>query len=360
MVRAAAVRGDASASALGTAVTALTGALGGTLGAAIYWGTPMPHLNEYAAGLEPLDMTASDEFASLRASAADLGIEHAADTRYASRGLIMRHLRFHYLEWGAPESPPILLLHGGHQSGHSWDLVSLALADRFHLYALDQRGHGDSEWAKDKNYGIDEMTEDALEFVRRMGLQAPIVMGHSMGGLVALTMMKREPELMRGAVIVDVGPEVSPAGGEIIRNFVRHNVEFTDLEAFVESVRKYDPFRSREHIERTTRYNMIRRVDGTYVSKCDIRIERPKEATDAEPVAEGFTLDDALAIACPALVVRGEQSMVLEADAGERFAEALPQGRIVTVPQCGHNVHSQNTVGFLEAVSPFLAGFEGS
>jgi len=320
----------------------------------------MPHLNQFAAGPEPLDMTASEEFASLRASAADLGVDHGQSPRYASRGLIMRHLRFHYLEWGAPESPPVLLLHGGHQSAHSWDLVSLALADRFHLYALDQRGHGDSEWAKDKNYDTEAMTEDALEFVSRMGTEAPIVMGHSMGGLVALSMMKREPRLMRAAVIVDVGPEVSPAGGEIIRNFVRHNVEFTDLEAFVESVRRYDPFRSREHIERTTRYNMIRRVDGTYVSKCDIRLERPQDAGEAEPVREAFSLDDARAVPCPTLIVRGEESMVLEASAGERFAAALPQGQIVTVPRCGHNVHSQNTVGFLEAVTPFLSGFEAS
>lgn len=320
----------------------------------------MPHLNQFAAGPEPLDMTASEEFASLQASAADLGVHHGESTRYASRGLIMRHLRFHYLEWGAPASPPVLLLHGGHQSAHSWDLVSLALADRFHLYALDQRGHGDSEWAKDKNYDTEAMTEDALEFVSRMGIEAPIVMGHSMGGLVALSMMKRRPQLMRAAVIVDVGPEVSPAGGEIIRNFVRGNVEFTDLETFVESVRRYDPFRSREHIERTTRYNMIRRVDGTYVSKCDIRLEQPKDAVEAEPVPEAFSLDDARAVPCPTLIVRGEESMVLEASAGERFATALPQGQIVTVPRCGHNVHSQNTVGFLEAVMPFLSGFEGS
>ncbi len=320
----------------------------------------MPHLNQFAAGPEPLDMTASEEFASLRVSAADLGVRHAESTRYASCGLIMRHLRFHYLEWGEPASAPVLLLHGGHQSAHSWDLVSLALADRFHLYALDQRGHGDSEWAKDKNYDTEAMTEDALEFVSRMGLDAPIVMGHSMGGLVALSMMKRQPQLMRAAVIVDVGPEVSPAGGEIIRNFVRHNVEFTDLEEFVESVRRYDPFRSREHIERTTRYNMIRRVDGTYVSKCDIRLERPQDAVEAEPVPDAFSLDDAGAVPCPTLIVRGEESMVLEASAGERFAAALPQGQIVTVPRCGHNVHSQNTVGFLEAVAPFLSGFEGT
>ncbi len=97
-------------------------------------------LNEFADTLEPLDMTTSAEFASLRQSAADLGIPHGPDARYLSRHTVIRSLRFHFLEWGRPDSPPVLLLHGGNQSAHSWDLVSLHLADRYHVFALDQRG----------------------------------------------------------------------------------------------------------------------------------------------------------------------------------------------------------------------------
>ena len=77
------------------------------------------HLNEYADGLEPLDMTATAEFASLCTSARDLGIAHRSDIRYVSRNTVMRHQRFHFLEWGDPADPPLLLLHGGNQSAAS-------------------------------------------------------------------------------------------------------------------------------------------------------------------------------------------------------------------------------------------------
>src|SRR3954464_7552688 len=78
-------------------------------------------------------MAASDELASLLQSASDLGIAHDPAVRYVSRQTVLRGLRFHFTEWGDPSAPPVLLLHGGNQSLHSWDLVSLHLADRYHV-----------------------------------------------------------------------------------------------------------------------------------------------------------------------------------------------------------------------------------
>jgi len=153
---------------------------------------------------------------------------------------------------------------------------------------------------------------------------------------------------MKGLVLVDVGPELSPKGVEIVSNFVTHNVEFDDLEVFLDNVVKYDRFRSREHIARTVKYNMLRRVDGKYVSKVDHRHV-------AAPSTSALSLDDFKALPYPVLLVRGGESDVLDADAAERFAAVLPHGQLVTVPGAGHNVHSANTPGFLEVVGPFLA-----
>ena len=130
------------------------------------------YLNEFADSADALDMTKFDEFSSLLRSAADLGIPHSADVRYVSRNAVINHLRLHYLEWGEPDAPPVLVLHGGNQSAHSWDLVSLHLADRFHVYALDQRGHGDSEWARDSDYASEAMAADALAFLAGHGAAA--------------------------------------------------------------------------------------------------------------------------------------------------------------------------------------------
>jgi pimeloyl-ACP methyl ester carboxylesterase len=305
------------------------------------------YLNEFADDLSPRDMTSSAEFVSLLESATDLGIPHSRDVRYVSRHTVVRRQRFHFSEWGEPGRPQILLLHGGNQSAHSWDLVSLHLSDRYHVFALDQRGHGDSEWNRELDYSIDSMVADAAAFIADCELDAPIVFGHSMGGRIALTMAISQPQLARALVIVDVGPEITEEGTKTIQNFVVRNIEFDDLDQFLDNVEKYDPFRSRTHIERTVKYNMLRRVDGKYVSKVDHR-RIPVRNAD-------LTLDQVRTLTCPVLVLRGAESNILAPDAAERFVDALADGRLVTVPRCGHNVHSGNTPGFLDAIGPFLA-----
>src|SRR5439155_9280637 len=141
-----------------------------------------------------LDMTTSAEFASLLQSAADLGIPHSPDVRYVSRHTVVRGQRFHFLEWGQDRADTVLLLHGGNQSAHSWDLVSLHLADRYHVFALDQRGHGDSEWSRDQDYSIEAKAADALAFVDDQGIESPLIMGHSMGVRVTMNLTLTRPD----------------------------------------------------------------------------------------------------------------------------------------------------------------------
>ena len=316
------------------------------------------YLNMFAEGSTPLDMSTTDEFRSLLNSAADLGIPHVPDVPYRSCNIVLRQLRFHFLEWGHADAPPIVLLHGGHQSAHSWDLVSLHLARKYRVLALDQRGHGDSEWARDVVYSNHEMSLDAEVFINAMGLRKPALIGHSMGGRNAMLLMRRNQALLRAAVIVDVGPELSEKGRAAIAGFVQGNQEFDDLDHFVRNVRQYDPYRPREHIERTVKYNMLERADGKYVSKCDSNPRRLGIARATGPL-ENITLRDAEQLGLPVLLVRGENSNILAPDAAERFVAALPIGRLVTVPNCGHNVHGQNTKGFIEAVDSFLETLAG-
>src|ERR1035437_8937172 len=289
------------------------------------------YLNIFAQSTQPLDMTQSDEFRSLLASAADLAIPHAPEVPYRSCNIVLRQQRFHFLEWGAPDAPPIVLLHGGHQSAHSWDLVSLHLARRYRVLALDQRGHGDSEWSRDVEYSNHTMALDAEAFLAALGLERPILMGHSMGGRNALLLTKRDPSRLRALITVDIAPEISDAGRQAIAGFVRTNQEFDDLEHFVENVRKYDPYRPREHIERTVRYNMLQRADGKFVSKCDSNPRRLGIVRGQGPL-ENITLEDAGSFHLPVLVVRGERSNILAPDAAERFRDPLPTGRLVTGP----------------------------
>jgi esterase len=308
------------------------------------------YLNEFATALTPMDMASSPEFASLLESAADLGIPHTPSVRYQSRQTVIRGMRFHFTEWGDPGSPPVVLLHGGNQSSHSWDLVSLHLADRYHVYALDQRGHGDTEWSRELDYSMDAMAGDVLAFIEDQAIDRPVIFGHSMGGRVTLEAALAAPDVARALVIVDVGPELSPEGTKVVSDFIAHNIEFDDLEVFLDNVARYDRFRSREHVARTVKYNLLVRSDGKYVSKVDHR-RLPQAGTT-------MTLGDVSIIPCPVLLIRGGESEVLLPDAAERFVSALANGQLVTVPNVGHNVHGGNTPGFLEAIGPFLASLD--
>ena len=90
-----------------------------------------------------------------------------------------------------------------------------------------------------------------------------------MGGMNTMRLTLDHPEQAKAIVLVDIGPEISEVGTKVIRTFVTENREFQDIDDFVAAVQKYDPYRSREHIERTVKYNLLQRVDGTFVSKVD-------------------------------------------------------------------------------------------
>jgi esterase len=319
------------------------------------------YLNRFASGTEPIDMTDTDEFRSLLQSASDLGLIESVDThpRYRSRNVVVNGLRLHLLEWGEETAPSVLLLHGGNQSAHSWDLVSLALAHHFHVVAIDQRAHGDTEWPRDGDASRYTMASDAQAVVDLLGVERPVVVGHSMGGIVAMTLLTAHPDLASRAVFVDIAPELPGTSGtnegqQQIRDFISSAREFDSIDAYIDRVAEYDPFRSREHIRRTLIYNLMQRSDGKYVSKNGLR-RSTEGARPGDELGTRPTIEDVRSIACPALVVRGAQSRVLTPDRATAFLEALPAGELVTVPDCGHNVHSQNTTGFLEALLPFLS-----
>ncbi|MCP3913184.1 MAG: alpha/beta hydrolase, partial [Actinomycetia bacterium] len=169
----------------------------------------------------------------------------------------------------------------------------------------------------------------------------------------AMRLTLSHPERVTRLCLVDVGPELSPDGARTIRRFITETREFDDIDHFVKRVQQYDPYRSREHIERTVRYNLLQRADGKFISKHD---HGPRLKATGEHRARGdrFTLDDVRDLPMPLLLIRGADSNILTADGADRFVEAVPDGKLVTVPDAGHNVHGQNTPVFLDALVPFL------
>jgi pimeloyl-ACP methyl ester carboxylesterase len=262
-------------------------------------------------------------------------------------------LRFRYLDWGTNGKRPILFLHGGALTAHTWDLCCLALRDDFHCIALDQRGHGDSDWSPDGDYSLVAQREDVKGFAAAIGLDRFVLVGMSMGAINGLAYAIAYPETLSALVLIDAGPNVRRPGSSRIRNFVNGGVEPSSLEAIIARALEFNPRRDPVILRRSLMHNLRRQDDGNWVWKYDRR--RFQAMGGDRHAAERRGLADGLAtVTCPALVVRGGESDVFHDEDAERLATGLPDGRWVKISRAGHTVQGDNPKDLVAALRDFL------
>ncbi len=260
-------------------------------------------------------------------------------------------LTLHYLDWGTPGRPPLVCLHGIKQTAHSWDVVAPAHARTHHVRAHDQRGHGDSTWAPDGDYRIATQTRDIEQFLHAIDATPSVLVALSMGGLVALTLAARAPELVRALVVVDIAPEVQRSGVDNIRSFVAATDELDTFEDFVQRAHSFNPRRTLANIRERLRHNLRQLPTGRWTWKYDPQLRNPARVGEAM----GDLWAEVAKIRCPVLIVRGGESDILAPEVAARFG-GIVKAEVRTVPGAGHSVMGDNPGGFLAAVEPFLAG----
>jgi pimeloyl-ACP methyl ester carboxylesterase len=272
-------------------------------------------------------------------------------TSASDRSVTVGDLTLHYLDWGTARLPSLVCLHGITQTAHSWDEVAPALARTHHVRALDQRGHGDSTWAPDGDYRIATQSIDVERFLGAIDAAPAVLVALSMGGLVALTLTARHPELVRALVVVDIAPEVQRGGVDNIRSFVTATDELDTFEDFVMRAHSFNPRRSLENIRARLHHNLKQLPSGRWTWKYDPVLRNPAR------VGEGMAdlWDQVAKIRCPVLIVRGGESDILAPEVAARFGHIVG-AEVRTVPGAGHSVMGDNPAGFLAAVEPFLAG----
>lgn len=262
-------------------------------------------------------------------------------------------LALHYLDWGGDASMSALALHGFALSARSWDEVAPALRGRVRTFALDQRGHGRSEWApRVEDYSREAMVSDVAAAVRELGLERPVVIGHSMGGMNALTFAARHPELVRALVLVDVGPEVSVDGAREVGAFVAGPYELDDLDAWVEHTHRYYPWRSKERIRARLAVSLRETAGGRLAKQYD---ERFRSGFGGIAAASDSLPDLARALRVPTLLLHGSASPVLTRAMAERFASEVDCVELVTIEGASHSVAGDKPEEFVAEVERFLA-----
>jgi pimeloyl-ACP methyl ester carboxylesterase len=302
---------------------------------------------------QAMSLSAEEYHDHLKTTAVRAGFSFDEVVLPSERTVSLGQLRFRYLDWGSEGLRPLLFLHGGALTAHTWDLCCLALRDEFHCIALDQRGHGDSDWAPDADYSIGAQREDIKGFVDTLGLDRFVLAGMSLGAINALAFAICYPERLSHLVLIDAGPEVRRPGSRRIRDFVNGSAKEETLEEIIERALAFNPRRDPLILRRSLMHNLRRQSDGTWSWKYDRKrfqqMDREAHAAERRGLAEGLAK-----VTCPTLVVRGAESDVFHDEDAERLAHRLPDGRWIKIPRAGHTVQGDNPKDLAAALRDFL------
>jgi pimeloyl-ACP methyl ester carboxylesterase len=283
----------------------------------------------------------------------------------ASSYYVSQRLRLHYVDWGNEAAPPLLLIHGGRDHARSWDWVARDLRRDYHVIAPDLRGHGDSNWVSGGHYTINEFVLDIAQLLDTLDLCPVTIVGHSLGGAVALNYTAIYPDRVKKLVAIEgMGPppaiqaqlkdrtpwERSHEWIQQVRVFAgRLPRRYPSIEAAARRMLEANSFLSPEQAHHLTVHGVARNEDGTFTWKFDnyVRVFYPQRWDQDETEALRGR------ITCPILLMRGEESWAQDPAQDGRI-DAFRDARVVNVSQAGHWVHHDRLDDFLREVRAFL------
>jgi esterase len=264
----------------------------------------------------------------------------------ADRFMLVNGLRLHFLDWGG-NGPPLILIHGLDRHAHTFDHIAPHYASRYHVIAVDMRGHGDSTWDPEAQYFVADYVRDLEGLVRALGLRNIIVWGNSTGGRVAQVFAGLHPELVTHMISEDVGPErprqIADSYGRRVSDEQTGWASEAELAA---QLRKSNPGMPEANIATYIRYGTKTASDGRIVWKRDPKVANGFVVTDLWPSVSRIT--------APALYIIGGRSSLVPAETQERLKQTLPRVRIDTIAGVGHYPSDERPAEVLALVDAFL------
>jgi pimeloyl-ACP methyl ester carboxylesterase len=264
----------------------------------------------------------------------------------------------HYLEWGHGVLPAVLCLHGGGQTAYMFEDLGATLAGRYHVLAIDLPHHGDSDPLEE--HGPRPYSETLPPVVEAFGLETPVLVGASMGGLTSIFLGANHPDLVRAIALIDVGHQLEEEGVRKIIAFLSAHESFGSLEEAADAIAEYLPFRHKPPDPRRLTRNMRQRADGRWEWKHGIhrRVQGPEGAARIRNWRQTIAGVEAAAqrLRCPVLVLRGSESDVLSDEGAEAVTALIPNARLEVVDRAGHLAAGDNPRSTVALISSFLDG----
>jgi len=259
-------------------------------------------------------------------------------------------IKLHYLDYGTAGRRPMLCLHGGAAHAHWFDFVAPGFIPDHHVYSMDLRGHGDSAWADPHTYSWKHYAEDVNALVEKLDLRDFVLVGHSMGGMVALVYAANHPGRMARLVIVDTIMLMPMDRVTKMREFgAKPARPYATQEELIARYR-LEPSETQmaapEVIRRMAVHSARQDADGRWQHKADRRVSANFEQISGVPLWEKVKV--------PALVIRGERSKRFTPKLLAEVQARAPQVQMTEVPASDHHITLDNPQGFVDAVQKFL------
>lgn len=260
---------------------------------------------------------------------------------------------------GDPRDPPVVFLHGGGQTRHSWAGTAVRVARHgYQAVTLDARGHGESAWSDAGDYRLESFADDVRLALAGFDERAVLV-GASLGGLTAILLTgELAPGVARAVVLVDIVPDMEAAGADRVRGFMEERVDagFASLEEAADVVAAYNTHRPRPTDLAGLRKN-LRERDGRFYWHWDPRFVNPDPELAPAEIWDVERLHAAAArmvADVPVLLVRGRSSDLVSAEKAAAFCARFPAVELSDVSGAGHMVAGDRNDAFTEAVVDFL------
>lgn len=264
-------------------------------------------------------------------------------------------LGLHYLTWGEPEQPILIMLHGLRSYAATWHLLAPLLAEHFYVVALDQRGRGQSDWAEYSSYQTEYYVHDLEDLIAELKVDQIILIGHSLGGTNALEFTRLHPEQVQALIVEDIGPGSSIQGEGAAR--IRHEMQSTPLsfaswDAATTFWQKLRPLIDEQGIQSRLQHTLVEkdglihwRHDQEGIAKA--RLSFP--SIDLWPAVKSLT--------CPTLFIKGGLSDFLTTEILEKIKENNKLVKTVEIAGASHYVHDDQAEQFNQTVQDFLKQF---
>ncbi|MBT3942115.1 MAG: alpha/beta hydrolase [Chloroflexi bacterium] len=263
-------------------------------------------------------------------------------------------LKYSVLEYGSPDNPPAILLHGVWSTGAVWHDISVALSETHHVRSVDFRGRSQTEWSSEGDYSTEAYVADVLGLYEAWGLDSATVIGHSMGGGVATALAAGHPEMIDSLVIIDSGP-VMRAGSavEFERQLASLAQDFPSMAAARAWQHHALPNISDDAVERRLDARLVEQ-DGRVVWREDPRI-RTSLGLIVRP-SEDEMWKRFLSVKARTLFVLGGNSQLVTDEAEKRLTTEMSDAKSVRIANAGHNVFEDNHDDTMIAINGFLPG----